>query len=76
MPAVWSLGFSQGNVYQRFVVQSLIANHTWSSRVDQGAALYHVGTMPDKRGDIFVSDLRLMVGSQPARQAGTPSIWS
>lgn len=56
------LGLPQGNVYQRFVVQSLIANHTWSSRVDQGAALYHVGTMPDKRGDIFVSDLRLMVG--------------
>jgi hypothetical protein len=29
--------------YQRFVVQGLIANHTWSSKDDEGIALYHVG---------------------------------
>lgn len=44
--------------YQKFVVQSLIANYTWSSKDQGGNALYHVGTMPDKRGDIYVADLR------------------
>lgn len=48
----------KGNSYQKFVVQSLIANYTWSSKDQGGNALYHVGTMPDKRGDIYVADLR------------------
>lgn len=55
--------------YDRFVVQALIGNLGWSSVTSTGSRLYHVGTVPDKRGHIFVSDLRLMVaaGSQGFR---------
>ena len=51
--------------YTRFIVQGLIGNHEWSSRDDTGRRLYHVGTVPDKRMNIFASDLRFMVGSGP-----------
>ena len=48
--------------YQSFIVQSLIGNAGWSSRIN-GKRFYHVGTVPDKRGRIFVADLRFMVGA-------------
>ena len=66
--------------YDRFVVQSLIGNYSWSS-TQRAGRFYHVGTMPDKRGDIYVADLRMMVcagadGFRPvsiyARRARTP----
>ena len=44
----------RGSQYSRFIVQSLISNHEWSSCLD-GGRLYHVGTIPDKRGNIFVA---------------------
>ncbi|CAM2064524.1 hypothetical protein SCOR_04085 [Sulfidibacter corallicola] len=47
--------------YDRFIVQSLIGNSGWSSRGRE--SLYHLGTVPDKKGRIFVADLRFMVGS-------------
>lgn len=50
--------------YDRFIVQALIGNFRWSSR-SRGGHLYHVGTVPDKRGRIFASDLRFMVGAGP-----------
>jgi hypothetical protein len=50
--------------YDRFIVQQLIGNAGWSSRTERGA-LFHVGTVPDKREKIFVADLRLMVGVGP-----------
>jgi hypothetical protein len=46
--------------YDRYVVQSLIGNYVWSS-VERAGRFYHVGTIPDRRGDIFVADLRVMV---------------
>ncbi|MCA9544891.1 MAG: hypothetical protein KC613_10890 [Myxococcales bacterium] len=46
--------------YERFIVQSLIGNSGWSSRTGDGV-FYHVGTMPDRRARIFVSDLRMMI---------------
>jgi hypothetical protein len=49
-----------GSRYERYLVQSLISNSEWSSVLD-GERLYHVGTVPDKRGRIFVADLRMMV---------------
>lgn len=52
--------------YDRFVVQALIGNRTWTSRTAKGERLYHVGTLPDKRMRIFVSDIRFMVGSGPS----------
>jgi len=49
--------------YDRFIVQSLIGNYQWSSESEGKGRLYHVGTVPDKRGRIFVSDLRMMVAA-------------
>ena len=50
--------------YDRFVVQALIGNSQWSSRTDAGR-LFHIGTVPDKRGDIYAADVRFMVGAGP-----------
>ncbi|HBH05078.1 MAG TPA: hypothetical protein DDX92_00560 [Flavobacteriales bacterium] len=46
--------------YERFIVQSLIGNYQWSSTSSKGK-FYHVGTLPDKKGNTYVSDLRMMV---------------
>ncbi len=48
--------------YDRFIVQALVGNVGWSSQGRDGR-LYHVGTIPDRRREIYVSDLRFMVGS-------------
>ncbi len=48
--------------YERFIVQSLIGNHNWSSLSRRGR-FYHVGTVPSKRGEIYVADVRMMVCS-------------
>lgn len=50
--------------YDRFIVQALIGNSSWSSET-HGSRFFHVGTVPDKRGDIHVADLRFMVGGGP-----------
>ncbi|MEZ4385616.1 MAG: hypothetical protein R3A79_30135 [Nannocystaceae bacterium] len=50
--------------YDRFIVQSLIGNHKWSSHSAQGR-LFHVGTVPNKRGETFVADLRMMISGGP-----------
>lgn len=47
--------------YSRFIVQGLVGNHGWTSKT-RGRRLYHVGTVPDRKGAIFVADLRVMVG--------------
>jgi hypothetical protein len=46
--------------YDRYVVQSLIGNYVWSS-VERAGRFYHVGTIPDRHGHIYVADLRIMV---------------
>jgi hypothetical protein len=50
--------------YHHFVVQSLIGNYSWSSD-ERAGRYYHVGTMPDRHGHIYVADLRLMVCAGP-----------
>ena len=50
--------------YDRFIVQALIGNASWSSRGKAGR-LYHVGTVPDRRCRIHVADVRFMVASSP-----------
>ncbi|TNF32653.1 MAG: hypothetical protein EP329_09555 [Deltaproteobacteria bacterium] len=50
--------------YGRFIVQALIGNSGWSSRGRDGR-LYHVGTVPDRKGRIYCADLRFMVGAGP-----------
>ncbi len=50
--------------YQRFIVQSLIGNYNWSSSGEKGK-FYHVGTIPNTKGETYVTDLRMMVSSTP-----------
>jgi hypothetical protein len=50
--------------YNLFIVQSLIGNCDWSSTTHSGK-LYHVGTIPNSKLDIFAADLRMMVSSSP-----------
>jgi len=46
--------------YEQLIVQSLIGNYKWSSTTQSGQ-YYHVGTVPDKKNQIFVADLRMMI---------------
>ncbi|KAJ3224742.1 hypothetical protein HDU81_008360 [Chytriomyces hyalinus] len=46
--------------YDKFIVQSLVGNASWSS-VTRAGKFYHVGTIPNKKNHTFVSDLRMMV---------------
>ncbi|MFT5584956.1 MAG: hypothetical protein ACI9VR_002544 [Cognaticolwellia sp.] len=48
--------------YGRLIVQALIGNASWSSKSKEGQ-FYHLGTVPDHRGRIYVADVRFMVGS-------------
>ncbi|TYP96257.1 hypothetical protein C7447_1087 [Tenacibaculum adriaticum] len=48
--------------YERFIVQSLIGNYNWSS-ISKKGKYYHVGTMPNQKGETFVADFRMMVSS-------------
>ncbi len=66
--------------YDQFIVQSLIGHYDWSSHSEHGR-FFHVGTVPNKKGNIFIADLRVMVYSSPkgflpcaiyARRARTP----
>tara|TARA_R110000868_G_scaffold72133_1_gene210373 strand:+ start:1011 stop:2447 length:1437 start_codon:yes stop_codon:yes gene_type:complete len=50
--------------YDQFIVQSLIGHAKWSSQTDQGK-YFHIGTVPNKKGEIYVADLRMMVYSTP-----------
>ncbi|KAI8337923.1 hypothetical protein BC941DRAFT_352162 [Chlamydoabsidia padenii] len=46
--------------YDKFIVQSLVGNASWSS-ITRNGQYYHVGTIPDKKSNTFVSDFRVMV---------------
>lgn len=50
--------------YERFIVQSLIGNYNWSSTGSDGK-FYHVGTIPNQKGETYVTDVRMMVSSTP-----------
>ncbi len=50
--------------YEKFIVQSLIGNYNWSSTTSKGK-FYHVGTLPNKKGETFAADLRMMVCGTP-----------
>jgi hypothetical protein len=47
--------------YDKFIVQSLVGNSKWSSDTQTGK-FYHVGTVPDRKNETYVADIRLMVG--------------
>ena len=50
---------------ERAHAQALIGNSQWSSRSSTGPKLYHVGTIPNAKGNIHAFDLRMMIGSGP-----------
>lgn len=52
-------------VYDHYIVQSLIGNARWSSQ-SQFGRLFHVGTMPDRKMNLYAADLRFMVGVSPS----------
>merc|ERR1712013_413574 len=45
---------------EKFIVQTLIGNSNWSSETIYGK-YYHVGTVPDKRGNFYAADIRMMI---------------
>jgi hypothetical protein len=62
------------------IVQALTGNKGWCS-MSQSGRLYHVGTIPNLKGNIYAADLRVMIRSSPqgffpvaiyARQARLP----
>ena len=55
----------ENHSYGQFIVQSLVGHFEWSSTSKHGK-FFHVGTVPNKKGNIFVSDLRVMVCSSPS----------
>jgi hypothetical protein len=66
--------------YDQFIVQSLIGHYNWSS-LGQHGRYYHIGTVPNKKGNIYIADIRVMVCSSEngfipcaiyARRAKTP----
>jgi hypothetical protein len=50
--------------YDHYIVQSLVGNSKWSSKSRFGR-LFHVGTMPDKKLNLYAADLRFMVAAGP-----------
>ncbi len=54
----------QDHCYDQFIVQNLIGHYEWSSHSGR-ERLFHVGTVPNKKGHIFIADLRMMVYSSP-----------
>lgn len=50
--------------YDQFIVQALIGNSKWSSQSRTGR-LFHVGTMPDKKLNLYVADVRFMATATP-----------
>ncbi|WP_452602369.1 hypothetical protein [Pontimicrobium sp. MEBiC06410] len=50
--------------YDQFIVQSLIGHYNWSSTSEHGK-FFHIGTVPNRKGNIFIADLRMMVYSSP-----------
>lgn len=50
--------------YDQFIVQNLIGHYAWSSSGPHGR-YFNIGTLPNKKGEIFVTDLRIMAGNSP-----------
>ncbi len=50
--------------YDQYIVQSLIGHYDWSSHSKEGR-YYHIGTVPNKKNQIYIADLRCMVYSGP-----------
>jgi hypothetical protein len=69
--------------YELFIIQSLIGNSNWSSVLNDSENYYHIGTIPNKKNQFYIADLRMMIcntleGYRPvavyARQAKDPMV--
>ncbi|CAG8837190.1 27074_t:CDS:2, partial [Racocetra persica] len=54
--------FDANQHYEKFIVQSLVENALWSTKLYPGK-FYHIGTVPDHYNRNFVNDLRIMVSA-------------
>ncbi len=52
------------NKYDKFIVQALVGHNSWSSSSLKGS-YFHTGTIPDRKNQSFVADLRMMICSTP-----------
>ncbi|CAG8848496.1 15599_t:CDS:2, partial [Gigaspora margarita] len=52
--------FDSSHHYEKFIVQSLVENASWSTKLHPGK-FYHIGTVPDRHNQTFINDLRMMV---------------
>lgn len=59
-PAQLDAFMAEDYPYKRFIVQSLIGNYEWSSHGALGK-FYHVGTVPDRKNELYVADIRMMI---------------
>ncbi|MHA2501674.1 MAG: hypothetical protein ACXAE3_02195 [Candidatus Kariarchaeaceae archaeon] len=50
--------------YDIFIIQSLIGNASWSS-IGKYGRLYHIGTVPTRKQQFYVADIRMMIISTP-----------
>jgi hypothetical protein len=48
--------------YDKFLVQSLVGDISWQSNQLNNQNFYHIGTLPNENNEIFVYDLRMVVG--------------
>ncbi|KAF0465763.1 hypothetical protein F8M41_026210 [Gigaspora margarita] len=54
--------FDSSHHYEKFIVQSLVENASWSTKLHPGK-FYHIGTVPDRHNQTFINDLRMMVSA-------------
>ncbi|RIB14424.1 hypothetical protein C2G38_2018573 [Gigaspora rosea] len=54
--------FDSSHHYDKFIVQSLVENASWSTKLHPGK-FYHIGIVPDRHNQTFVNDLRMMVSA-------------
>lgn len=50
--------------YEKFIIQRLIGHYNWSTHHEQ-ELLFQVGTVPSKRGNSYVFDLRMLIHHTP-----------
>lgn len=55
---------AEEQTYDKYIVQSLVGNASWSS-VTRAGQFFHAGTVPNRKNETFVSDLRVMISSNP-----------
>ena len=50
--------------YEKYIIQRLVGHYAWSTH-HESELLFQVGTMPSKRGNSYVFDLRMLVHYTP-----------